>query len=502
MHVIQDHESTPERVNHDESEQSQECQSQAQIIISAAAPKKKAKKGSYSCARCGLPKKGHVCAASHLPPGKRCRKRSRKLKGGDSEPAAARDKDEEQDEEDVEEEAPEQNAAKKADYLCAQCGQVKKDHRCTPPAKCPSIFLSIPTVRARRREQGQEQKGAAKANMVDEEAENAGNTSRMALPPAPSSLVTKASSKAYKAATHYNQHLAAYAARNTAPFSPSLFSGAPPFRRGAEEASAGGEGEGGGGVVRLHDWWASRLGPRRPFPPALRVEESLAGGGGDAWGTSPGAAVVVVPPYQSAASHHSHPADTSVLRSVSPSSLYMNAAGPVWDVAFAPRWAGSGAAGTSKDARGANGCVQRVRHLAVATSRMGWLCVEEGRAAGTFRHGVGNDCPRTLEPEREAVAAEQEEANLLQVWQVLEGQGEGEGRGADEHDDGPALAVALAYMVHIESEPSAIGEQGGGRCREVGAHWKVSTVDSFIHASSPICFNCSSECILCFYLRD
>jgi hypothetical protein len=259
--------------------------------------------------------------------------------------------------------------------------------------------------------------------------------------------------------------LAQYAALNSPPLDYGPFAGAAALFRPHAFSATGGDGRG-GRSVSLSDWWAAR--PASPPPPALRVVDRR----------TQGEEAVVVPPYHGAAPARCH------------SCLYLNAAGPVWDVAFAPHCRrpppeeGEGRArDSSVPPPSPPSPPPLARYLAVATSRAGWLSAEEGEREGVFRHGVGNDALREFEGGREGGA----DNNLLQIWKVLVAAGEsgaeieeeeeeecgaanseeGGGEKSDEEEDGGGgLSASLQYMVHVEA---AAGARGGG----TGAHWQV-----------------------------
>lgn len=102
-------------------------------------------------------------------------------------------------------------------------------------------------------------------------------------------------------------------------------------------------------------------------------------------------------PYEGAVARRSTPGSSS--QSSSEIDIYLNTAGPIWCIAYAP---------SPEDISPSSALFER--HLAVGTSRIGWLDANSQRTlAGTCE--VGDDIPYTL-------GAKYTTPNLLQIWKV------------------------------------------------------------------------------------
>ena len=209
--------------------------------------------------------------------------------------------------------------------------------------------------------------------------------------------------------------------------------------------------------ISFRDWWEGRRNLPPLLPPALRVVEHQSQANNDQVTLSDDG--VVVPPYQcSVATIKHHVTANSGAPPDASSVLYLNAAGPVWCLAFAPELEAACCVKLSESGVNDNDSSHHlVRHLAVATSRVGWLSDEDGRVEGVYRHGVGNDKLHLVEECKDSLGD-----NLLQIWQVYE---ERHVRDPSEGKHASTLSSRLLYSIDVNADQR--------HCSGAGAHWQV-----------------------------
>ena len=183
--------------------------------------------------------------------------------------------------------------------------------------------------------------------------------------------------------------------------------------------------------INLSNWWSENCHENlAKFPPEVVVREIES-----ASGSLDFVATFRVSPYQSALRVQEQLDEDA-------SCAYLNVAGPVWSLAFAPM--------CYQDSAGSNERVSSSCFLAVATSRAGWLQYQEGRDAGIFRHGVGSDVMHEIEnPQLPS-------ANILQMWKM-------------RRDKSSIQSIDL----HCAIDFSSPNKNERVQADESGPHWKV-----------------------------
>jgi hypothetical protein len=152
-------------------------------------------------------------------------------------------------------------------------------------------------------------------------------------------------------------------------------------------------------------------------------------------------------PYEGQAVRQLHDDSSESLDNGNDIDLYLNTAGPIWCIAYAPTHAGSAPTSAYQN------------YFAVGTSRIGWLDAADGQKtlAGTCE--VGDDIPYNI-------GMKHRSPNLLQIWGLKTQYSGGNGtkksgfKSSAESSAAPAVtAVSLQYCVGLQ-------------CR--GPVWKVA----------------------------
>ena len=333
--------------------------------------------------------------------------------------------------------------------LCSKCGQPKKGH------DCPMLPPNERKKRQRKRSHHQ-RIGRARPDSLcpkfggsreEYDCENEAGARMW-------QLLTHDDSEATNS---FDPSLAWFAFCNSSRYDCSLYGNVSPFKSfNIDTTSCFSE--------TFRDWLTVRNGKISTcLPPSLLVKTE---GATHSENETISENEVVVSPYDSACP------------SPSKSALYLNAAGPVWGLAFAPQW------GHNLPCQKGNQCHHNLqphnKYLAIGTSRIGWLSAQEGLTDGLFRHGVGTDFFHELDGQSKLAP------NLMQIWKVQVNCRVMENCDNLAPSNAEISDAKLLYLLHIESSSNSTTAVPGN-CDtdshkiDCHPHWKV---DSFIDGAN------------------